>query len=162
MTTPTLDEDHGPIADIREGTPVRDAGRTVSDFDSRLRAGRRTRTAFVAAGVVGLAVLVPLFGYELTRSPDPTYLAAVGIAAAALAVLPGTSVARSRRRQRPGGRWSAPVLLLAALLAACGDPQQVIQSGTTGTNAQIGDILLRNVYVDEPPDPRTNPAPTRG
>jgi copper(I)-binding protein len=50
------------------------------------------------------------------------------------------------------------VLLLAALLlSGCGDPQEVIQSGTTGTNAQVGDILLRNVYVDEPPDPAYEP-----
>lgn len=48
----------------------------------------------------------------------------------------------------------AALLAVATLLAAgCGDPQQVIQAGTTGTNAQVGDILLRNVYIDEPADP---------
>jgi copper(I)-binding protein len=39
---------------------------------------------------------------------------------------------------------------LAAVLAGCGNPQQVIQSGTVGSNGQIGDVLLRNVYVESP------------
>ncbi len=38
-----------------------------------------------------------------------------------------------------------------ALLAACGSPQEVIQSGTTGTNARVGDVLLRNVHLESPP-----------
>ncbi len=45
------------------------------------------------------------------------------------------------------------LLCAALLLTACGETQQVIQSGTNGANAQVGDIMLRNVYLDEPPNP---------
>jgi copper(I)-binding protein len=46
----------------------------------------------------------------------------------------------------------AAISLLCAglLLSACGHPQEVLQSGTIGANAQVGDVLLRNVYVENP------------
>jgi copper(I)-binding protein len=44
------------------------------------------------------------------------------------------------------------VVAAAAVLAGCGQPQQVSQSGTVGANAQVGDVLLRNVRIaDAPP-----------
>jgi copper(I)-binding protein len=55
--------------------------------------------------------------------------------------------ARSRRR-RLGS--AATLACAVAVLAGCGHPQEVLQSGTVGTNAQIGAILLRNVYVENP------------
>jgi copper(I)-binding protein len=42
------------------------------------------------------------------------------------------------------------VMSVAALLAGCAQPQQVIQSGTVGANSQVGDVLLRNVYIENP------------
>ena len=61
--------------------------------------------------------------------------------------------AGGRRRARGRSRLLAtvPVLCAGALLSACGHPQEVIQSGTVGSNAQVGDVLLRNVYVEDPP-----------
>lgn len=49
--------------------------------------------------------------------------------------------------------------LLACLLlpAACGEPQQVRQSGVMGGNGQVGDILLRSVHVEAPPEPQYPP-----
>jgi copper(I)-binding protein len=38
-----------------------------------------------------------------------------------------------------------------ALLAACGQPQEAVQSGAVGANAEVGRVLLRNVHVDGPP-----------
>ncbi|HEY6744353.1 MAG TPA: copper chaperone PCu(A)C [Mycobacteriales bacterium] len=49
------------------------------------------------------------------------------------------------------------MLGIASLTAGCGDPQEVIESGTTGTNAQIGDLLLRNLQIDEPSGPSYSP-----
>lgn len=45
------------------------------------------------------------------------------------------------------------MLLVAAavVLAGCGHSQQVSQSGTVGANAQVGDVLLRNVRVADAP-----------
>ncbi len=43
------------------------------------------------------------------------------------------------------------VALLALTATACGEPQKVYQSGTTGTNAEFGEIQLRNVNL-RPPD----------
>lgn len=33
-------------------------------------------------------------------------------------------------------------------MAACGEPQEVLQSGAIGGTGQAGDVLLRGVYVD--------------
>jgi copper(I)-binding protein len=55
-----------------------------------------------------------------------------------------------RRRAGPGRRRTGTAILIlaaAAALGGCGSPQQVIQSGTIGANAQVGHVLLRNVYV---------------
>ncbi|GGP73955.1 copper chaperone PCu(A)C [Saccharothrix coeruleofusca] len=41
---------------------------------------------------------------------------------------------------------------VAAVLASCGEPQQELKSGTMGTNAQVGDVVLRNVFVRAPED----------
>lgn len=38
--------------------------------------------------------------------------------------------------------------------AGCGQPQDVLHSGTTGVNGQVGPVLLRSVYVDAPGDIR--------
>jgi len=47
----------------------------------------------------------------------------------------------------------AIALLSVTLVVGCfARPQQVIRSGTEGTNGQIGEILLRNVLVVPPPD----------
>jgi copper(I)-binding protein len=39
-----------------------------------------------------------------------------------------------------------------AVLASCGEPQRVHQSGTMGTNAEVGGVVLRNVFVQAPGD----------
>lgn len=41
-------------------------------------------------------------------------------------------------------------LVLALTTAACGEPQRVYESGTIGTNAELGEILLRNVHLRPP------------
>jgi copper(I)-binding protein len=58
----------------------------------------------------------------------------------------------ARRPRADRRRTGAAVLVLSAatLLAGCGRPQQVLQSGTVGANSQVGDVLLRNVYVENP------------
>ncbi|GAA0555276.1 uncharacterized protein DUF461 [Saccharopolyspora erythraea NRRL 2338] len=44
--------------------------------------------------------------------------------------------------------------LLAVLTAAgCGNPQEVIDSNTVGSNARVGDVLLRNVHLAATEDP---------
>jgi copper(I)-binding protein len=56
----------------------------------------------------------------------------------------------SPRRLRADRRRIGPAILVvsaAAVLAGCGQPQQVRQSGATG---QVGDVLLRNVYIENP------------
>lgn len=35
-------------------------------------------------------------------------------------------------------------------LVSCGEPQEVSGSGTIGTNAEVGDVKLRNVFVEAP------------
>ncbi|MCX2948873.1 copper chaperone PCu(A)C [Lentzea sp. NEAU-D7] len=42
------------------------------------------------------------------------------------------------------------VVLLALTAASCGEPQRVYESGTIGTNAEFGEILLRNVHLRPP------------
>ncbi|MFD7658006.1 copper chaperone PCu(A)C [Actinosynnema sp. NPDC059797] len=44
------------------------------------------------------------------------------------------------------------VVVAAAVLASCGEPQRVYESGTMGTNAEVGDVVLRNVFVEAPGD----------
>ncbi|WP_434445295.1 hypothetical protein [Lentzea sp. E54] len=51
---------------------------------------------------------------------------------------------RSRSIYRGGG-------LLTVTAAGCGEPQKVPESGTIGTNADFGEIQLRNVHL-RPPD----------
>ena len=45
----------------------------------------------------------------------------------------------------------AAAVLLALTAAGCGEPQKVLESGTIGTNADFGEIQLRNVHL-RPPD----------
>lgn len=49
-------------------------------------------------------------------------------------------------RRRRVAAWGAIAGLVAALVAGC-DPQQVLQSGTVGTNAQVGQVKIRNVHL---------------
>jgi hypothetical protein len=46
------------------------------------------------------------------------------------------------------------ILLVSAVVllgsASCGEPQRVLESGTMGTNGRVGDVLLRNVFVEAP------------
>lgn len=42
------------------------------------------------------------------------------------------------------------VMLLALTATSCGEPQRVYESGTVGTNAELGEILLRNVHFRPP------------
>lgn len=42
------------------------------------------------------------------------------------------------------------VALLALTVTSCGEPQRVLESGTVGTNAEFGEIQLRNVHVRPP------------
>jgi len=46
---------------------------------------------------------------------------------------------------------------VAAVLASCGEPQRVLESGTMGTNAEVGDVVLRNVFVQAPGDSSYRP-----
>ena len=41
---------------------------------------------------------------------------------------------------------------VALTLLAC-DSQEVLQSGVMGVNGQVGDVLLRSVHVEAPPEP---------
>lgn len=61
---------------------------------------------------------------------------------------------RSRHhKRRTVIRLSVVVALLSVALVGCfARPQQVLQSGTQGTNGQIGEILIRNVLVIQPDD----------
>ncbi|QUH04067.1 copper chaperone PCu(A)C [Saccharopolyspora erythraea] len=74
--------------------------------------------------------------------------------------------AKARRSQRcandvvhqPGprrfSRRLVAVTLLAGLAGAgCGNPQEVIDSNTVGSNARVGDVLLRNVHLVATEDP---------
>jgi hypothetical protein len=54
------------------------------------------------------------------------------------------------------------VVLVLSTLATCGDPRQIRGSGTTGANGEVGDVLLRNVYLDEPPGDRYPAGGMRG
>ncbi|WP_158853438.1 copper chaperone PCu(A)C [Saccharothrix deserti] len=42
--------------------------------------------------------------------------------------------------------------VLAAVLTSCGEPQRELESGTMGTNGRVGDVVLRNVFVEAPPE----------
>ncbi|SER76265.1 Copper(I)-binding protein [Lentzea xinjiangensis] len=39
------------------------------------------------------------------------------------------------------------VVTLMFVLASCGEPQRVLQSGTIGANGEVGDVLLRDIHV---------------
>lgn len=130
----------------------------MTDPSQGYRAGQRTHTVALVAGFRSLAALIALiawFSCELRRSPNPVCLTLIGATALGLTALliSGTVRARRRRRSTDHDRTLIVLLFAVLLLTGCGDPQQVIQSGTTGANAQVGDILLRNVYLDEPPNP---------
>ncbi|WP_447002527.1 copper chaperone PCu(A)C [Saccharothrix isguenensis] len=43
------------------------------------------------------------------------------------------------------------VVMAAVAVAACGEPQRQLESGTMGSNGQVGDVVLRNVVVEAPP-----------
>lgn len=42
------------------------------------------------------------------------------------------------------------VVTLMFVLASCGEPQRVLQSGTVGANGEVGDVLLRNIHMTPP------------
>ncbi|SEQ86863.1 Copper(I)-binding protein [Lentzea xinjiangensis] len=42
------------------------------------------------------------------------------------------------------------VVVLLFMVASCGAPQRVLQSGTVGANGEAGDVLLRNIHVTPP------------
>lgn len=53
---------------------------------------------------------------------------------------------------------SLALLAAVALVPGCAArPQHILQSGTTGTNTRIGDMLLRAVHVQAPPQPHYPP-----
>jgi copper(I)-binding protein len=60
---------------------------------------------------------------------------------------PRDRVGAVRRRCGP----AITIMWVAALLAGCGQLQQVTQSGTVGASGQVGAVLLRDVYVERPP-----------
>lgn len=64
----------------------------------------------------------------------------------------------TQRRARAGG----VALLLAVGLTACGEENTPFQgedfiSATSGANEQVGEVLLRDVSIDEPPDTEFEP-----
>lgn len=65
-------------------------------------------------------------------------------------MLTGVDGPDARRR---AGRAALAVVALMAILAGCARPQHILQSGTLGTNAQIGQMLLRAVHVQAPEQP---------
>lgn len=46
---------------------------------------------------------------------------------------------------------------LVLAVASCGEPEQQLESGTMGSNGQVGQVLLRNVVVQAPPDHSWHP-----
>ncbi len=61
-------------------------------------------------------------------------------------------------------RLRTPVLRTVAVVAAaslavvsCGEPQQALEGGTMGSNGQVGDVVVRNVVVEAPPDQAWRP-----
>ncbi|HEY6749013.1 MAG TPA: copper chaperone PCu(A)C [Mycobacteriales bacterium] len=83
----------------------------------------------------------PIAAARTARRPPPTSWPRGGRPAA----VAGSEV------DRRGRRAVLTAALATGLLAGCGAPQQVIQSGTGGSNGQIGHVLLRNVYIENPP-----------
>jgi copper(I)-binding protein len=64
-------------------------------------------------------------------------------------------VMRSTKRGLEAGRAAARAVAAAAValaLVAC-DSQEVRQSGVMGVNGQVGDVLLRSVHIEAPPQP---------
>ncbi|NUT51489.1 MAG: copper chaperone PCu(A)C [Saccharothrix sp.] len=49
-------------------------------------------------------------------------------------------------------RTLAVAVVVSSAVVSCGEPQQVLESGTMGTNGQVGDVVLRNVVVEAPAD----------
>ncbi|WP_158853419.1 copper chaperone PCu(A)C [Saccharothrix deserti] len=41
---------------------------------------------------------------------------------------------------------------MSLVVVSCGEPQRVLESGTMRTNGQVGDVVLRNVVVEAPPE----------
>ncbi|MGW3482368.1 hypothetical protein [Rhodococcus indonesiensis] len=71
------------------------------------------------------------------------------------------TVVFSPRPPRPRTRHRIPAVLgplLLVLTAACGAGQQAqtadVRGGGNGSSAEVGHILLRNVYLDAEPDPQ--------
>lgn len=50
------------------------------------------------------------------------------------------------------GTLSVVAFAVVVVSTSCGEPQQVHGSGTMGTNAEVGDVVLRNVFVRAPGD----------
>lgn len=42
------------------------------------------------------------------------------------------------------------VAAVLVAVVACGEPQRELESGTMGTNAEVGDVVLRNVFIEAP------------
>ncbi|MEV1119267.1 copper chaperone PCu(A)C [Actinosynnema sp. NPDC049800] len=51
----------------------------------------------------------------------------------------------------------AVVAAVAVAVVSCGEPQRQLESGTIGSNGQVGDVELRNVVVEPPPEHRWRP-----
>jgi copper(I)-binding protein len=49
-------------------------------------------------------------------------------------------------------RTLVAVAAVAPVLVSCGEPQRELESGTMGSNGQVGDVVLRNVMVEAPPN----------
>lgn len=49
-------------------------------------------------------------------------------------------------------RVLAALGVLSMVVVGCGEPQKELESGTMGANGRVGDVLLRNVFVEAPPE----------
>jgi copper(I)-binding protein len=64
---------------------------------------------------------------------------------------PALSAAPAARGLALRHRRLAALVCTGALLSGCGHSDEVVQSGGVGADGRVGDVLLRNLYVENPP-----------